>query len=69
MLPPVGAFIAYEHKSGSAFISANRISFSANGEAIVKIIIKEVELYRFNAHITGSCGMKGENVEMNLSTS
>lgn len=66
MIPPVGSFIAYEHKSGDAIINANRISFSANGEAIVKIIIKDVEIYRFNARIIGSCDMAGGNVVMDL---
>jgi regulation of enolase protein 1 (concanavalin A-like superfamily) len=39
-------FIGYNHLSGSAYKSGNKINFTANGEIILKIIWQGVELKR-----------------------
>lgn len=47
------AFIGYNHLSGSAYKSGNKINFTANGEIILKIIWQGIELKRLPTSSTG----------------
>jgi len=47
------AFIGYNHLSGSAYKSGNKINFTANGEIILKIIWQGVELKRLPTNSSG----------------
>jgi len=46
-------FIGYNHLSGSAYKSGNKINFTANGEIILKIIWQGVELKRLPTNSSG----------------
>lgn len=47
------AFIGYNHLSGSAYKSGNKINFTANGEIILKIIWQGVELKSYLRIVVG----------------
>lgn len=56
------AFIGYNHLSGSAYKSGNKINFTANGEIILKIIWQGVELKRLPTNSSGYYDTNSKNI-------